>query len=99
MLNPKGGNKPEASNSLLDPRNAVAQIALDFVLPYAQDPPSIPRQRDPMALIAGKIASYLVSPIRSKFVRPNLKPPAVPEIAVDEHNKTKLGEHDVWLSG
>jgi hypothetical protein len=75
------------------------QVVIDFMAPESQHRPSMTSQALEIQSVSMSVPFDLVLPIFLEFVFPKRKAPAVPKIAVHEHDQFDLGEHEIRLAG
>ena len=82
------------SNSL----DARVEIALDLVLPQADDTPTRAAELREVTLVTGAGFADLTLPRRRQLVPPEGESVPMPEVAVNEHGDPCRWENDVGLS-
>src|SRR5947199_7806473 len=85
-------------NSCLDAVDAASRVALNVVLPKADDEPAGVAQPPEVSDVTAAVVLYLLLPIRSEFLLPFRKAPAVPVVAVHKHDDSAAHEHEVRAS-
>lgn len=89
---------PPLSHSGLDAVNAERSVLLDLVLPDTQHEPALSFQSRSMALVASHVALDLLPPVGRELFLPLVEVPAVPEVAVHEHDDAGAAEDNIGLA-
>jgi hypothetical protein len=92
-------SKDPRANGRLNAIDTLLCIALDLMLPKPKDHPASSPQASEIPLVATSIALNFLFPVRRQLVPPLRKSPAVPVVAVDEHNNPCAYEYEIRLAG
>jgi hypothetical protein len=84
---------------MLDAVNTAVRIALDLVLPKADDKPPVVSESPKVSTIPAAVSLDLLLPICSKLVLPRGEAPTVPVVAVDKYCNSASHKYKIRTSG
>lgn len=83
----------------MNPINAAVRVALDLVFPDSNYLPACTAQFSKVTAVTTPVAFDFVLPVGAQGFAPTWESPAVPVIAIDEHDYSCADKHHVRLAG